>query len=150
MGLKWKQIYVWACALTIVFCSVVGYIGFKLDKGGLSIGRQVLELMYNFEEPSDLSEQYSKLKLLLAEEDWETLNIDNELRVVNTYYKFGAKPSKVKVFYENSNLILYTLENENIDPDQIWAFYYEKLGKRIGNIREYRLTQEEHWKGGVP
>ena len=150
MELKWKQIYVWACVLAIVFCSVVGYLGLSLDRGELSIGRQVLQLMYTFEEPSDLAEQYAKLKGLLTEEAWDTLNIDNELRVVNTYYKFGAKSSKVKIVYETSGLILYTLENENIDPNRLWAFYYDTLGKKVGNIREYKLTQEEHWKGGVP
>lgn len=105
---------------------------------------QAVRLMYEFGSVEELPGNYEKLRSLVAEEDFEKLSLDNELRVVNTYFKFQTLPATVEVLRSNRNFVAYTLKSESdgIAPSTVWVFECEIKAGKLCNIREYRCSNQ--------
>lgn len=139
------------CALSIVLLlavAIVGTIGSNARSKG-EIGVRIVRLMYDFNDVNDLAENYAIIRGLVAPSDWDRLNIDNEMRTVNTYFKFKAAPSHVNVVYSRPGIVVYTLTNDNIDGDVHWVFEYDVKDNKVCNIREYRMKSLLNGAGGV-
>ena len=104
------------------------------------LGVSTVKLMYEFETPGEILSNQEKLKDILSEEEFDELCIDNELRTVNAYYKFGYSESAVNVVKADSNYVIYTLDNENIDRDTKWLFLFDVVSGRVCNVREYMMV----------
>lgn len=146
--------YRWVRRLLLTICYTAWIISFvsilyvRIHVDALDSGVQLVRVMYDFSTPVKLAEQQLVVKDLLVEEEWERLQLDNEARVVNTYWKFQYSSSKVHIVDYSNGYVLYTLENDYIQPEQLWMLRYEKdeaTGK-LCNVREYKLT--ETMKGG--
>lgn len=119
----------------------LGYtVGVVLESNTLSRTPDiVLRLLYEFDEPEDLE---SNMRVLL---NYVTPTVLEEIeftdsRVINVYYKFKAKPSRVKILERYDGVIYYSIVNENIDPNIIFAFEY-KMNKdgQLVYIKDYSV-----------
>lgn len=107
--------------------------------GKADTGCQVVKLMYDFSTPRELVENQARLQSLLTEEEFERLCIDNDLRVVNAYYKFGYSESRVSILEHSEGYVLYQILNSFVDKNVLWVLQYDRTTDgRLTNIREYR------------
>ena len=129
--------------LYVVFLAVIVTFGFwtSLNKPREVLGLRVLNLMYSYDDVNELSSNYYQIKRLVSEDDWERLNIDNEIRVVNAYMKLKGDPTRVVITKQYEGLIVYRLENSNVNPNTHWVFQYDIEDGKLSNIREYRLQR---------
>lgn len=105
----------------------------------VDVGCQAVNLLYDFSTPRELVENQTRLQELLTEEEFERLTVDNDLRVVNAYYKFGYSESKVTVLEYSEGYVLYQILNSSVDKNVLWVFQYDKTPDgKLTNIREYR------------
>ena len=107
----------------------------------------LVKTMYEFQSPAELAANQLVLRDLVTEADYYQLCVDNELRTVNAYYKFGYSPSRVDIVEFARGFVLYRLENENIDRSDLWVLLYNVRGDgRLENVREYKLRN--YFTGG--
>ena len=104
------------------------------------LGIETVKLMYEFSVPEDILKNHQILSEIISEDEFGELSVDNELRAVNAYYKFGYAESAVHVVDSGENFVIYTLENENIDPTTEWLFLFDTEGGKVCNVREYKLV----------
>lgn len=124
----------------LVLLLVLVLLQSQLLAGKLDVGCQAVNLLYDFSTPRELVENQARLQGLLTEEEFERLTIDNDLRVVNAYYKFGYAESRVSILEYSEGYVLYQILNSSVDKNVLWVFQYDKTSDgRLTNIREYRL-----------
>lgn len=111
-------------------------------------GVVAVRLMYQFDSPRELADNQAELMRMLTEDEFSRLTVDEELRAVNTYFKFGYASSRVEVVSYRQGYVLYCLHNENIDPETYWVFLYDvdKDGL-LCNIQEYQLVEPGYTEG---
>lgn len=128
-------VLVLGCLVGLVFLQDMA-----LRAGTEDIGVTVVKLMYQFETPQELMDNQSKLREYLVPDEFERLFVDNDLRVVNTYYKFRYSASSVAIVEHCEGYVLYRLRNDNISPSQYWVFQYSTAPDgRIENVKEYAV-----------
>jgi len=103
------------------------------------LGEDLVKAMYDFDSPQELGRNQEIVRYLLVEEDWERLQLDNNLRSINAYYKFGYAPSEVQVLTNRSGYCAYKLKNKNISEYNRWLLLYEQHNGEVSEVREYRL-----------
>lgn len=147
---KARWFVVLLCAIGVIFVIVVFSfaIYLVLNIQEYNVGVAAVRAMYDFDTPDDLLDGQTRLQTMLTESEWERLQLDNESRVTNTYYKFYYSPSHVNIIKYSDGYVLYTLRNNFIDEHQLWVFLYEieQPSGKLTHIREYRLV--ETMKGG--
>ena len=132
------MIFATSCVLVILLV----ILGFQVKtlKQYRDPGVRCVKLMYEFKTPYELQQNQVELSRYLTNAEYKRLNIDNELRVVNTYYKFQYSASKVQIVESGDGYVLYHIINDNVDPNDFWVFLYEQNENgKLTNIREYRL-----------
>ncbi len=149
MEVRLKRCVAFVLILLDIFFAVAGSMLTTHRQVAGDIGRATVKLMYEFETIDDLPSNYATLYQFVEEEDWIRLNIDNDLRVVNTYYKFNTLRSDVSVLGSDRGCVAYRLINGNIPAQTIWLFNYETAQGKIRNIREYSLTNVKYGGEGV-
>ena len=103
----------------------------------------VVRLMYEFETPEELASNQEELQKVLTPSEFNRLTVDNKLRAVNTYFKFGYSSSRIRVVEKAPNYVLYTIENENIPSYALWVFHCRlRNDGKIDSIVEYQLLGE--------
>lgn len=129
-----------AMATTLLGLTALGLF----QPGTTNPGIIAVKLMYEFDSVEQLPQQYTLLKKLVSEEDFDKLSIDDELRVVNTYFKFQAMPSKVNILRASDGFVAYTItsESDSITANTVWVFEYEKQHGKLCNIREYKCSNQ--------
>lgn len=132
----------------IVFCAVFGFIAVQSRSAKENLGVLAVKLMYEFDTIEDLNPQYERLHQVVSESAWEHLNINNDLRTINTYFKFRNRPSKVQIVYYRDGLLLYNLITDAVPHQTLWAFQYDIVDGKIDNVREYRLVSLYNGKEG--
>lgn len=130
------------CVCTMFFCIVISTIVVNSTMVHDGFGSNIVRLMYDFDDMTELSENYAILHNLVSEEVWDKISIDNELRVINSYYKFKAEKSSVVVVYEEPGLVMYKIKNSYIQPNMIWVLEYQKSGHKVTDIREYYCVKQ--------
>ena len=70
-------------------------------------GVVAVRLMYQFDSPRELAENQAELMRMLTEDEFSRLTVDEELRAVNTYFKFGYASSRVEVVSYRQGYVLY-------------------------------------------
>ena len=114
--------------LFVVLASVLflGYtVGTVLEAKTLSGTPEiVLRLLYEFDKPEDLESNMGVLLNYVTPDVLKDLEFTDS-RVINVYYKFKSKPSRVKILERYDGVIYYSIVNENIDPNDIFAFEYK-------------------------
>lgn len=104
----------------------------------------LVHAMYSFDSPRELAQKQLTVRDMLSEGEWERLQLDNENRAINAYYKFKYSASQVHVAKSFGGGALYWLENENISASDRWLLLTEDNGEVITRVREYKLL----WGGG--
>lgn len=146
--------YKWVRRLFLTVCYGVWIITFvvvlymRTHVYMIDSGVHLVRAMYNFSSPRELAENQLVVKDLLVDEEWQRLQLDDETRVTTTYWKFQYSSSKVHIVDYRQGYVIYTLENDYIQPGQYWVLRYEKdkdTGK-LYNVREYKLVETA--KGG--
>lgn len=100
-----------------------------------------VQSMYSFQTPQELLQNQRELEVILSPQEYERLNIDNELRAINAYYKFGYTSSRADVQDYSDTYALYKLKNANILYDDLWVFLCS-VNKETGlveNVHEYKV-----------
>ena len=107
------------------------------------IGVRCVMLMYDFSTPQELATNQRLLQNIVTEELFEDLSIDDTNRAINAYYKFQYAPSSVRVLMSTPGCVIYTLDNEYIDPDDVWVFVYtlDSSGV-IDTVNEYQVLSK--------
>lgn len=145
-----RQILLWGSLCVIAFCCVFGFVMQLSKQADMDIGVTAVRLMYEFDDPEDLNDRYASLRRIVNDDAWEVLSIDDELRTVNTYFKFQYQSSSVNIRFHRKGLVLYSLVNNALSPDTIWAFEYDIVNGKISNVREYRWVSVYRGdKGGM-
>lgn len=145
---KMHEVLLWIDVCVITFCAVFGFFLVQSRGATENLGITAVKLMYEFEKPEDLNAQYRQLRKIVSDDTWEVLNFDNELRVVNTYFKFDYNPSQVEIHYYRDGLILYNLKTAAVPEGTLWAFQYEINHGKIDKVREYQLVSLYDGKEG--
>lgn len=100
------------------------------------IGRQAVELMYTFDDLSELALNQKKLKRLMAEEVYNELTIDKEGRQLFSYLKFQGAPCKVQILSSTDDHVIFRLQNANVDDGRLFIFFYKVSSGKISYVRE--------------
>lgn len=105
-----------------------------------SSGSVLVDAMYDFATPAELVANQVVVQDMLVPEEWERLQLDNTLRVTNTYFKFKYSASEVVQKWERNQCICYQLLNEHIGDWRRYLLFYDvnEAGK-LCNIREYEI-----------
>lgn len=140
MTARGKQRLLWVLVFIIVFNVVFGFFATRNLGVSRNVGCQVVKLMYEFDDPLYLGPNYARLKEILSDSMWDKLNIDNDQRVVNSYYKFLNESSSVDFVFVRDGFIVYRLHNDNIAEGTLWVFCYDIVDGKVDNIREYKLV----------
>lgn len=112
-----------------------------------SLGKQCISLMYTFNDLYDLQDKESKWLSLIDKELQDDFRLDNDSRMISTYFKFKNKPTKVEFVYSSNSVIVYKVKNENIAEDRLFMFTFRISKGRLTSIREYELKGVS--KGGT-
>lgn len=146
---KYVRVILFWFFLVVIFASAtVGFIAARFSTYRLNAGYKAVQLMYSFEDTTELVSNYEKLYSLLNKEVWERLSIGNDSRVINSYFKFQAEPAKVIPKSMSSNTVVYSLQSEYIDPRVLWSFDYNISQGTIDDIREYKWVHTVENGGG--
>lgn len=136
--------------LTIVLsCALVFVLGLLYAQGpwvtdSADPGVRCVKLMYEFRTPTELMSKQERLQNILTEEEYARLTVDEEMRAINTYFKFGYAASRVDIVEYGPGYVLYRLANENINYYDLWVFLYEQDETGLlTNIQEYRVLAEQ-------
>lgn len=89
------------------------------------IGLEVVKALYDFKDAYQLDSNMVTVKELTIEPVFNDLTIDNEQRTLTTYLKFNNKACTVKIIDNTDTYVMYSLENENIDKDRIFIFFFK-------------------------
>ena len=126
----------------IFFLGTVGCILFNFVLPGKdlqNLGVRIVKAMYEFDDLHELSNNYTGLAVICSDDVWKQITLDNDSRVISTYYKFQASKSEVEVIKAEDNFVIYRLHNEYISPSRLFILYYEYSGNTVTSIREYEL-----------
>lgn len=124
-------LYLGLCATVIVFSYV---------SEDVNLGVRVVKWMYEFSTPAELASNQVYVRNALTEEEWERLQLDDTLRTVNAYYKFGYSRSKVHILSYGDGYVIYSIVNDNIDSSDWWVFQYDLTEEGLmDNIKEYHV-----------
>ena len=135
----WVELALTTLAITLLL-SVVLVKTAQDGERKSDIGCRVVRLMYSFDSPAELVEGQVTLQELLTPSEFERLCIDDRLRAVNAYYKFGYSASRVEIVDFADGWVMYRLVNDNIDHYQLWLFMYDlNEDGLLCNIKEYKL-----------
>ena len=141
-GIKSLLVKLSAIALGLIVYLLVMFMAFVMfNRQQFNPGVALVKLMYEFSTPAELAVNQVHVRNLLSEEDWERLQLDNPLRVTNSYQKFGYSASAVEIMSYSDTSVVYTIRNAHIDPNAQWVLTYEydAGGKLIFNVREYSV-----------
>lgn len=131
-------IVVLVCLLTcllVLLCMQATSLGEAADPGVSCV-----RLMYEFETPNDIIRNQNSLQYLLTEDEFSRLTVDDELRAINSYFKFGYAASRIDIVEYSPGCVVYRIANENINYFDIWIFLYDQNEEgKLYNIREYKL-----------
>lgn len=144
---KWPYI---AFSLLLLLVALLTFLWVVWRSSNISqdIGSRCVRLLYQFSTPQEIVDNQRQLELLVTDEVFSDLNIDDTNRVVNAYYKFKYSTSSVNIVSSAPGCVVYTIANENIDPDSLWIFKYtlDSSGK-IDWVKEYSVLDIR--SGGV-
>lgn len=149
MEVKMRRALAFVLILVDIFLIVAGFMLVNRRRVTGDIGRSAVKLMYDFDNIEEIPQRYMTLSRFLCEEDWERLNIDNDLRAVNTYYKFNALQSEVHILDSEPGCVAYRLLNGNIPAQTVWFFTFDIVDGKICNVREYEMLNMKYGGEGV-
>lgn len=144
---RWLAVLCVVCYLLLIGSLVFTWVSRVSAGREANPGVMAVRLMYEFESPAELVSNQSKLESILAPEEFHRLRIDDELRAVNTYFKFGYASSRVEVVSWTNGSVVYHLYNENIDRNQLWVFNYTMRDGLIDDVSEYRVEEPAYTEG---
>lgn len=139
----------WCISYGLIVASLtLLWLAFQATRMENNPGVQAVKLMYEFDSPQMLVDNQGKLQGVLTAEEFERLTVDDELRAVNTYFKFGYSSSRVEVVEWDEGYVLYRLHNDYIDTQVYWVFRYELTEDgKLTNVDEYQVTEPGYTEG---
>lgn len=139
----------WCISYGLIVASLtLLWLAFQATRMESNPGVQAVKLMYEFDSPQMLVDNQGKLQSILTAEEFKRLTVDEELRAVNTYFKFGYSSSRVEVVEWDEGYVLYRLHNDYIDTQVYWVFRYELTEDgKLTNVDEYQVTEPGYTEG---
>lgn len=104
-----------------------------------SIGIELVKALYDFRDAYQLDSNMVTVKELTTEPVFNDLTIDNEQRTLTTYLKFNNKACTVNILDSSDTYVMYSLENENIDKDRIFIFFFR--ADNDGKVNWYKEVE---------
>ncbi len=139
------------CATVIVVCIVVGFFNVNFyGKHDEETGIALLRLLYEYESIDQVYERTDKIRNICSEDVWSLISPDNEEHFSATWGRIGNFPTKVRVVSTRPGIIVYALDNEFIQPKDLWCFEYRIEHGVFSDVREYKMAAlRENKEGGL-
>lgn len=133
--------------IKIVFLVVLAFIvitlGYVLARDAntkKSLGAQVVEYLYTFEDVYQLADQDEELKKITTESAYKKLTATDVDKALNTYLKFREESAKVRIIREHSDskggYVLYTIDSNAISAERLFLMLYDIDKGKLDNPRE--------------
>ena len=151
----YKHIYVARKALFLVlfifniFFVIAGFLLSRHADIVQDIGTYFVKMMYEFDDIEELPDRYKGIQKYIADSLWESLDFENESRVINTYYKFKASASQVYILSSSDGIVVYRLLNSALSAQNIWVFDYEVSNGLLSDVKEYKMVNVRRGRGGA-
>lgn len=149
MSQRVRVILFWVLLFIIIFSGLSGFLITCSQITYGDLGERTIRVMYEFEDLNDLNEQYPQLESWVDESLWEKFSLNNDSRVISTYYKFQNLKSEVTIKNSTHRNVIYTLSNDYIKKDTRWVFDYVVKNGKIIDIREYEVRAYCYGTKGV-
>ena len=125
------------CICIYVFCIGLCLHSMLKQKRDRLLGEQAVYTLYQFSDANELNNNMASLESITTKAVFSQLTIDNSERTLNTYLKFKNTTTSVSIIRSTSQYVLYHVNNESIDPDRVFVFFFNVNSKgRISYVRE--------------
>lgn len=106
---------------------------------GTERAKDLLELLYDFDNVNDIDKRYGKIEKLVTDEVFDKVtNLDRTLRA---YLKMEGNSSEVVVLVESDDYIIYELKCESITSGRKFMMLFEtNIFGKIDKVREVEIV----------
>ncbi len=103
------------------------------------IGRKALLSLYDFDSLDEFESNIEVFHSYVTDEVFDKMTADNTDRMLLVYLKFRGNPTKVKIWEEEEDHIIYSLLSDSMEAERRFFFGYDVEDGKITSIREGEL-----------